>query len=319
MSPSDPPLRFEIDAELSGARLDKALATLLPAHSRAAVQRWIKQNQVRVDGEPVAQKHRLALGECIEVCIPETEPADWRAQQMPLDIVHADDELLVINKPPGLVVHPGAGRADSTLLNGLLHHDDALRKVARAGIVHRLDKDTSGLLVIARTEAARLNLIEQLSARTMHRSYIAVVHGTPIAGMRIDQPIGRHHRDRLRMCVTHNGKPAATRISIIQKFRAHSVLRAELESGRTHQIRVHLQYAGYPIVGDKLYGGRMRQVRGAGDALRDALQQFNRQALHAEHLALVHPRDNKLCKWHCEPPADLQNLIAQLQADDGRG
>jgi len=296
-------------------RLDKALAVLLPEHSRAAMQQWLKLGLVLVDGGHVKQNHHLRGGEKVAVFPPAPQPADWRAQQIDFDIIARDDDIMVINKPAGLVVHPGAGQADNTLLNGLLHVDEGLRALPRAGIVHRLDKGTSGLLVVARTEAARRSLIAQLHARSMQRRYFAVVSGVPVAGERIDQPIGRHRHERLRMCVTPRGKPAVTRVRVERKFRHHCLIRAELETGRTHQIRVHLSWRGFPLVGDPLYAGRARMPPAPAAGLRAALMQFKRQALHAARLSLRHPRSGEDMQWRQPMPDDLQRLLAQLEAD----
>lgn len=304
-----------IAATFAGQRLDKTLSELLPDHSRAAIQQWLKQGRVRVDDKLGKQTMRVVGGEAVEVDIPPPDIADWAAQKIDFDIVHRDADLWIIDKPAGVVVHPGAGQADRTLLNGLLHIDDSLRALPRAGIVHRLDKDTSGLLAVARNESARQHLIAQLQMRDMKRGYLAVVCGVPISGERIDQPIGRHRHDRLRMCVTDSGKPAATQISIVRKFRAHCLLRAELESGRTHQIRVHLQWRGFPLVGDKRYGGRLQLPADAADTLRETLRQFPRQALHAARLSLTHPRAGKICEWESAMPPDMENLIEQLGRD----
>lgn len=312
-------LRLDIPAALAGARADKALAELLPGHSRAAVQRWFKGDLVRVDGRAVAQKYRLAGGEVLQVDMPEESAAgvaQQAAQAVALDIVDCDADLIVINKPAGLVVHPGAGNPDQTLLNGLLHFDESLRALPRAGIVHRLDKDTTGLLVIARNEAARLHLIRQLAARAVKRRYLAVVSGVPVAGERIAQPLGRHPRDRRRMQVAPAaGKPAVTHVRVERKFRSHSLLRADLETGRTHQIRVHLSWRGFPVVGDKRYGGRARLPAAAGAELTDALRALGRQALHAASLELQHPASGDNRRWRQPLPADMQRLIDALERD----
>ncbi len=317
---TDPDRHFFVDIEpkFAGVRVDKALSELLPDHSRASIQQWLKQGRVRVDGEPVKQRFPLTGSETVEISVPPPQLAEWPAQPMDFDILHRDDDILVINKPAGLVVHPGAGQADHTLLNGLLHVDATLRALPRAGIVHRLDKDTSGLLVIARNEAARQRLIEQLADRSMKRRYLAVVNGVMVAGERIEQPVGRHSRDRLRMCVTHSGKLAVTHIRVEQKFRAHCLLVAELETGRTHQIRVHMNWRGFPLVGDKLYGGRGRLPPESDPQFTETLRCFPRQALHATHLSLRHPADGEIREWHQPVPADLQHLITELKKDHRR-
>ena len=315
-------LFIEIQPAFAGVRLDKALAKLLPDHSRATIQQWLKQGLVLLDGRPVAQKLRLSGGEALEIFVPEPQPApgvdDLPAQPMDLDIIDRDADLLVINKPAGMVVHPGAGNADNTLLNGLLSLDESLRALPRAGIVHRLDKDTSGLLVVARNEVARRRLVGQLQDRSMKRRYLAVVNGVMVAGERIAQPIGRHRHDRLRMCVTPSGKPAVTHIRVERKFRRHCLIRVDLETGRTHQIRVHLNWRGFPLVGDKLYTGRLRLPPDAGEELTATLRHFDRQALHATRLSLRHPRDGEQKQWRQPPPVDLQQLIEQLETDHRR-
>ncbi|MDD9874091.1 MAG: RluA family pseudouridine synthase [Gammaproteobacteria bacterium] len=311
-------LRIQIEPALAGVRLDKALSQLLPDYSRALIQRWLKQDLVRLDGRAVAQKFRLAGGETLEVSVPEAWASDVEAQPaqpVEIEIIDQDADLLVINKPAGMVVHPGAGHADRTLLNGLLHFDESLRALPRAGIVHRLDKDTSGVLVVARNEAARRQLIEQLRARGMKRRYLAVVNGVPVSGERIDQPVGRHRHDRLRMRVTPSGKPAVTHVRVERKFRHHSLLRADLETGRTHQIRVHLSWRGFPVVGDKRYGERVRLPPGAGFDLTAALRQLDRHALHAARLELRHPRSGEPRQWRQPMPADLQHLVEILEND----
>lgn len=315
---TDRRLFVEIEPAFAGTRLDKALSELLPDHSRASIQQWLKEGRVLVDGAPVKQRFALAGFETVEISVPAPQPAEWPAQRMDFDVLHRDDDILVINKPAGMVVHPGAGQADNTLLNGLLYVDDTLRTLPRAGIVHRLDKDTSGLLVVARNETARQRLIAQLTDRSMTRRYLAVVNGVMVAGERIEQPIGRHRRDRLRMCVTPSGKPAVTQVRMERKFRAHCLIRAELETGRTHQIRVHLSWRGFPLVGDKLYAGRVRLPPESDGELTATLRRFPRQALHAAHLSLRHPAGGERSEWHQPVPADLQHLIDELEKDHRR-
>ncbi|MEA3291713.1 MAG: 23S rRNA pseudouridine(1911/1915/1917) synthase RluD [Pseudomonadota bacterium] len=305
----------EIPADFAGQRVDKGLAALLTGHSRAAIQQWLKAGRVMVDSAKPRQRDRLRGGERYQIRVPEPEPAEWPAQEMALDVVFEDNELLVINKPAGLVVHPGAGNPDGTLLNGALYRDDSLRRLPRAGIVHRLDKDTSGLLVLARTETARQSLIKQLKTRAMHRRYAAVVTGIPVAGGVIDAPIGRHRRDRLRMAVTDRGKPAVTRYRVRDKYRAHALVEATLESGRTHQIRVHMVWKGFPLVGDPLYGGHPCLPPTPTRRLTETLRAFRRQALHAERLALIHPATGKEVAWESPMPADMAELVTALRED----
>lgn len=316
------PLVIEIPADFAEFRLDKALAELLPAHSRSTLQTWLKAGLVYVDRQPAKQRLRLIGGERVTISPPPTSTSTSTstttavpAQPFPLDIIAQDEDLLVLNKPAGLVVHPGAGNPDHTLLNGLLHFDPALRALPRAGIIHRLDKDTSGLLVIARTETARLHLTAQLTTRTMKRHYAAIAHGVMIAGERIAAPIARHRHDRVKMAVSNTGKPAVTHIRVTRKFRAHCLLHAELESGRTHQIRVHLSWRGFPLVGDKLYGRRANIPAQCSPELQTALQNFPRQALHATRLSLTHPKDGKPREWQQPPPQDFADLLAALETD----
>ncbi len=298
--------------------MDKALAKLLPEYTRNTIQQWIRQGLVRVDGKPVRQKLRLSGGETLEIHIPDIPVADCLPQQIDLEILDQDDHIMIINKPCGLVVHPGAGNRNGTLQNGLLHHNPELAKLPRAGIVHRLDKDTSGLMVVARTEQARQRLIAQLDSRQMSRQYLAIVNGVMIAGETINERIGRHRQDRLRMSVTPHGKAAVTHVRVKRKYRRHCLVQANLESGRTHQIRVHLSWRGFPIVGDRLYGHRTRIPPGASEPLRRSLQGFPRQALHAEKLTLVHPRSHVEASWHSALPADMETLLAQLEDDNAR-
>lgn len=305
---------LQIDPAQAGTRLDKAIAAMLPMHSRAAIQKCLKDGLARVDGATVEKFAKFIVdgGERVEVAVPSLQQAECPAQEIPLDVVHRDDDILVLNKPPGLSMHPGAGQQDGTLVNALLHYDPASRAMPRAGLVHRLDKDTSGLLVVARNEEARLNLIAQLAARTVKREYLAVVHGVLAAGMRIDAPIGRHRRDRRKMSIRPDGRPAVTHVRVAQKFGAHSLLHVELESGRTHQIRVHLSANGYPLVGDKKYRGRMLFPPRCSKELRTLLHAFSRQALHATRLALQHPVGGERMEWEREAPEDFLRLVEGL-------
>ncbi len=310
---SDQTIEIEATELLVGMRIDKALSEHLNQHSRSAIQQWIRQGQVTLNGQPVQPKTRLSKTDKISVSIPQVQPAEWPAQQLDLDIVYQDQDIMVINKAAGMVVHPGAGNPDHTLMNGVLFLDPQLGLLPRAGIVHRLDKDTTGLMVLARNEPARRHLIDQLKSRSMHRSYLACVNGRPIAGGEIDQPIGRNRRDRLKMAVTSQGKPAVTHYRIIEKFKAHSLIRAQLQSGRTHQIRVHMAWQGYPLIGDPLYGGRLRMPADASPELIHTLQQFSRQALHAEKLSLIHPASGEQVSWQKPVPEDMADLIEKLR------
>jgi 23S rRNA pseudouridine1911/1915/1917 synthase len=301
--------------EAAGQRLDQALARALPQHSRARLQQWIREERVAVAGRSPRARDKVHGGERVEILVPAVPAGDWQAEAIPLVAVYEDDDLLVIDKPAGLVVHPGAGNPEGTLLNALLHRCPALNQLARAGIVHRLDKETSGLLVVAKRERARLDLIRQLKERSLSREYLAVVQGVLVAGGTVDAPIGRHAQARTRMAVSGRGKPAVSHYRIEKKFRAHTLLRVKLESGRTHQIRVHMAHLKHPLVGDPVYGGRLHLPKGASPALIQALQGFKRQALHAARLGLVHPASGKPMQWESLLPADMRELIAVLEKD----
>ncbi len=304
-----------IPIELAGARADKALARLFPQYSRTVIQGWLRAGLVLLDDEVPRPRDPVVGGERVDIAVPETPEPEWRAQPVSIEVVHADDVLLVVNKPPGLIVHPGAGHPDQTLLNGLLHYDPRLRRLPRAGIVHRLDRDTSGLMVVARSESARLDLIEQLAARQVHREYLAVVCGQVISGGTVDEPIGRDPHDRRRMRVTAKGKEAITHYRVATRFRAHTVLRVRLDTGRTHQIRVHMKYLGFPVLGDPVYGQRLRIPSGATEALTRVLRGCRRQALHATGLGLIHPHSARECVWHAPLPPDLNDLVQALGED----
>jgi len=300
------PQTLAVPPECAGLRLDQALAQLMPQYSRARLTAWVKEGRVTVDGRSPAPRDKLHGGETIIVA-PALSPEEtaFHPENIPLNIVHEDDTLIVINKPAGLVVHPGSGNWQGTLLNALLAHAPQLATVPRAGIVHRLDKDTSGLLVIAKTLTAQTDLVRQLQARTVSREYRAVVHGTVKRPGRIDGAIGRDPRSRTRMAVVRTGKPAVTHYAIIEHLKRSTVLSCKLETGRTHQIRVHLQKLGYPIWGDPVYGPRNPPKT----------PHIDRQALHAEKLALQHPDSGETVQWHAPLPEDMRQLIAELRQD----
>jgi 23S rRNA pseudouridine1911/1915/1917 synthase len=306
-----------IPVEYAGQRLDQALAALLPDYSRARIQQWIKAGELQVDGQTVKPRDRVLGGEHIHGQCRQTVETTVTAQAIPLDIVFEDEALLVVNKPAGMVVHPAAGNPDNTLVNGLLHHAPELEALPRAGLVHRLDKDTSGLLVIARNLKAHHALIQQLQNRTMGRHYQAVVNGVLTGDGTVDAPIGRHPVDRKRMAVTPNGKAAVTHYQVSECFAAHTHLSVRLQTGRTHQIRVHMNYLNHPIVGDPVYGGRSRGSSSIGisTALQEALRSFPRQALHARTLALIHPETGACLQWHADTPADILQLLNVLRND----
>ncbi|MGA8051821.1 MAG: RluA family pseudouridine synthase [Burkholderiales bacterium] len=284
--------------------MDQALARLFPQYSRNRLQAWLKSGHVRVEGATAVAKRAVAGGERIDLAPPAApETASPRAQRMPLDIVFEDRDLIVIDKPAGLVVHPGAGVPDRTLLNALLAHAPSLAAVPRAGIVHRLDKDTSGLLVVAKNVESQAALAAQLAARTMRRTYLAVVQGDPPQSGSIDAPVGRDTRVRTRMAVSRRGKEARTAYRVLERFGPAALVECRLETGRTHQIRVHFQHIRHPLVGDPVYR------RGARHVLA-----FPRQALHACELSLAHPRTGKEMTWRSELPGDMQRLLAALRA-----
>jgi len=308
-------LQLTIPDEMRGRRLDQALAEMVPEYSRSRLQQWIRAGQVLVDGRVRQVREKVLGGEIVRIDAGIVEQTTNEAEPIPLDIIHEDADLLVINKPAGLVVHPAAGNPAGTLLNALLHYDSSLAGLPRAGIVHRLDKSTSGLMVVARNLTAHKRLVDALQARTVKREYLTVVNSVLTAGGRIEAPIGRHPVDRKRMAVVAGGKEAITHYRVEERFRAHTLVRVRLETGRTHQIRVHMAHQHFPVVGDPVYGGRLRLPRGAGDTLKDVLSGFRRQALHATQLELVHPGTGETVAWHAAVPDDMAKLIDTLRQD----
>ncbi|WP_410474224.1 23S rRNA pseudouridine(1911/1915/1917) synthase RluD [Guyparkeria sp. TX1] len=302
-----------IPAEQAGMRLDQAAAQLWPDFSRSRIQEWIKGGQVTVDGRSMRPRDTVLGGEELSLRTELEQQSEDRPQDIPLDIVFEDEHLLVVNKPVDLVVHPGAGNPDGTLVNALLHHDPELALLPRAGVVHRLDKQTSGLLVVGKTQAAFQALVADLAERRIGREYDAVVIGHLIAGGTVDEPIGRHARDRQRQAVVAQGKPAVTHYRVVEQFGEHTWLRVKLETGRTHQIRVHMAHIRHPIVGDPVYGGRPRLPRGAEDMLVDVLRDFGRQALHARRLTLTHPETGETLSLKAPMPDDMDELIELLR------
>ncbi len=296
-------------------RLDQALAKLIPEFSRTQIQAWIEAGSVLVNGKSVKTKYKLKGGETVSIDAVIKPQPEWQAEEIPLPIVYEDEQLIIINKPVGLVVHPGAGNSSHTLLNALLHHAPQLQALPRAGIVHRLDKDTSGLLVVAKTSLAFKHLSHQIKKRTMLREYQAIVYGKLISGGKIDAPIGRHPLQRKRMAIVETGKPAITHYRVAEKYRAQTRLSVRLETGRTHQIRVHMASIHHPIVGDSAYGGRVRLTKGMTPELIQELRQFKRQALHAFALGLTHPVSHEFMRFECELPDDMQTLIKALRND----
>ena len=310
-------IRVETPQTLHGKRLDAALAALLPDYSRSRLQRWVRKGHVRLDGRVPECSDKVSVGAVIEMDLPPEESVgvSWKAQAIPLEIVHEDAALLVVNKPPGMVVHPGAGNPEGTLLNAVMHHAPELQAVPRAGIVHRLDKDTSGLLVVAKSDAVRLRLVRQLQARKVEREYLALVRGVVRAGGSVTAPIGRHPVHRTRMSVRARGKEATSHYRVKAAYRSHTLLQVRLESGRTHQIRVHMAHIGRPVLGDPVYGGRSHNHEAPGPRLAERLRGFRRQALHAERLGLRHPETGEPLEWTAPPPDDMRALMEALEED----
>jgi 23S rRNA pseudouridine1911/1915/1917 synthase len=308
-------LEERIPEEHRGQRLDQALAALFPEFSRTRLKAWIEAGRVLVDGARPRPKDLVSGGEHVRVEPLEEPRVALAPEPIPLDVVHEDAALIVIAKPAGLVVHPGAGNPKSTLQNALLAREPALAQLPRAGIVHRLDKDTSGLLVVARTAQAHAALTRALARHEVEREYEAIAIGVMTAGGTVDAPIDRHPVDRLRMAVRGSGREAVTHYRVLERFRAHTHVRVQLETGRTHQIRVHLAHAGYPLVGDPLYGKRLVIPKGAGPRLEAALRGFRRQALHAARLAFVHPLSGARVEYATPLPPDFMELLAALRED----
>ena len=301
----------------AGRRFDQTLAEMFPDYSRSRLTAWVKDGSITLDGVPAVPRHLLRGGERVQLDAElETEVVS-APEDIALDIVHEDEHLLVMNKPAGLVVHPGAGNPAGTVLNALLHHDPRLAELPRGGIVHRLDKDTSGLMVVAKTLATHTALVSMLSQHAVERQYEAIVMGPLIAGGTVDAPIGRHMTDRLRQAVRdeEDGKHAITHYRLRERFRAHTLVQCNLETGRTHQIRVHMAHIGHPLIGDPLYGGGLKLPKRATPELTAALRGFRRQALHAERLAFEHPATGATLAFQAGRPADMDALISTLRAD----
>jgi 23S rRNA pseudouridine1911/1915/1917 synthase len=311
-------LKLTVPQDLGGLRLDVALQRMLPEQSRSRLQAWIKQGLVTIDSQTPSAKSKVWGGERIDI-VPQAAPESgaFKAQDIALDMVYEDDHILVVNKPAGMVVHPAAGNWEGTLLNALLHHAAKLEELPRAGIVHRLDKDTSGLLVVAKTFAAQNSLVQQLQARTVKREYRALVWGQIWRNGSVDQPVGRHPHARTRMAVTRTGRPAVTHYEVLERFAVNTYLRCVLETGRTHQIRVHMQHLQAPLVGDTVYGMRnIIPLRAMTQTLRDTLQNFKRQALHAIKLGLIHPETRQPMEWQVELADDMKVLLEAMRHED---
>ena len=310
--------QIDIPEDLAGLRLDQALARLLPQYSRQRLQGWIEAGAVRLDGALPRSKDRVLGGEQLRIQAQIEAETTVAAEALPVDVVYEDAALRVINKPAGVVVHPGAGNPSHTLQNGLLGLDPKLALVPRAGLIHRLDKDTSGLMVVARTVESHRALVAALAERQIERRYVAVCTGVLTGGCTVAEPIGRHRTARTKMAVRADGRSAVTHVRIMERFRAHTQVLAQLETGRTHQIRVHLAHIGHAVVGDPVYGSRRRYPPGASDELRATLDGFRRQALHAVELALVHPFTGEALTWKAPLPEDMRGLLAALATDQRR-
>ena len=305
-----------VPEHLAEKRLDQILSALFPDYSRSRLQSWIRSQQILVDQQVKRPRDKIKAGALITISATLPEETKWEAQSIPLDIVYEDETLLVVNKPAGLVTHPAVGNPDKTLLNALLHPCPQLKQLPRAGIIHRLDKDTSGLLVVPKTLSAHTQLVQQLQARTIQRDYYAVVQGVLISGGTVNEPIGRHPKLRKKMAVnTFSGKEAISHYRVIERFAHHTLIKVQLETGRTHQIRVHMSHIHHPLVGDKTYRGRLQLPKKASPELISCLRQFHRQALHAEHLKLIHPLSQQVVEWQAPLPEDMNWLINCLRED----
>ena len=316
MPPTPPETRTaQVPDVAAGRRFDAVLAELFPEYSRSRLAEWIKSGDALLDGRPARPRDPVRGGEAVALAVVEDVQTHAVAEDIPLSILYEDEHVFVLDKPAGLVVHPGAGNPAGTLVNALLHRDPALDKLPRAGIVHRLDKDTSGVMVVARTLVAHTALVAQLSAREVHRQYLAVVVGALVSGGTAHAAIDRHPRDRLRMAVREDGKDAVTHYRLRERFRSHTALECRLETGRTHQIRVHMAHLKHPIIGDPLYGGSLRLPKGASEELIAALRGFKRQALHAEVLEFAHPVTGEAVRCEAPLPEDMQHLLRVLRED----
>jgi 23S rRNA pseudouridine1911/1915/1917 synthase len=309
-------LKIIIPTRMTGERLDASLAEMLPDFSRSKITAWIKSGDALMNGKNFKPKDKVSGNEIVDLTLNQKQSNDWAAEEIPLDIVYEDKDIIVINKQFGLVTHPGAGNWSGTLANALLYYDPALSSLDRAGIVHRLDKNTSGLMVIARNEKSQKYLVEQLQNHSVDREYSAIVYGHMIAGGTVDQPIGRDPKDRVKQAVSMSGKDAKTHYRAIDRFKSHTHVKAILETGRTHQIRVHLSHVGHSLIGDPMYGGRVRFPKKASVELKDALLNFKRQALHSKKLTLTHPISGELMSWKAPLPDDMLGLLEVLKKFD---
>ncbi len=309
-------LKIIIPTRMTGERLDASLAEMLPDFSRSKITAWIKSGDALMNGKNFKPKDKVNGNEIVDLTLNQKQSNNWAAEEIPLNIVYEDEDIIVINKQFGLVTHPGAGNWSGTLANALLYYDPALSSLDRAGIVHRLDKNTSGLMVIARNEKSQKYLVEQLQNHSVNREYSAIVYGHMIAGGTVDQPIGRDPKDRIKQAVSMSGKDAITHYRAIDRFKSHTHVKAILETGRTHQIRVHLSHVGHSLIGDPMYGGRIRFPKKASVELKDVLLNFKRQALHSKKLTLTHPISGELMTWKVPLPDDMLGLLEVLKKFD---
>jgi len=309
-------MKIIIPDRLIGSRLDAAISEMLPELSRNKIISWIKSGEILLGSKPFKPKEKAMGGEIIEMNVSPEANIKWTPEDIQIDIVYEDAEILVLNKPSGLVTHPGAGNTHGTLANGILFARPELSQLDRAGIVHRLDKDTSGLMVVAKTELSKLSLIKQLESHSVSREYTAIVYGSMVTGGMVDEPIGRDSTNRQKQAVIKSGKPAITHYRIIEKFKNFTLIKAILDSGRTHQIRVHMSHIGHSLLGDFTYGGKVKFPKGATDELKQAIKNFPRQALHAKTLSIKHPKDNTELSWKSKLPKDLDYMINVLRKYD---
>ena len=310
-------LNIVIPDRLIGQRIDSALATMLPDYSRSKITAWVKKGDALLNNKTFKPKEKVLGGEVVAISIKQEKTNQWQGEDIAIDVVYEDNDIIVVNKPVGLVTHPGAGNWTGTLANALLYFDPSLAKLDRAGIVHRLDKNTSGLMVVARSELAQKNLSEQLQIHAVSREYSAIVYGHMISGGTVDAPIGRDPKDRIKQAVIETGKDAITHYRVIDRFAHHTHVKCILETGRTHQIRVHMSYIDHPLIADSMYGGKIRFPKKADEKLKQALKGFNRQALHAKKLTLSHPITGEQMSWKAPLPQDMQDLLEVLSTYDG--
>jgi len=309
-------LKIIIPERMSGQRLDVALSEMLPDYSRSKITDWIKSGEALINHKTFKPKDKVSGSEMVELTISQKKNNDWLGEDIPLNVVFEDEDIIVLNKSVGMVTHPGAGNWSGTLANALLYYEPNLATLDRAGIVHRLDKNTSGLMVVAKNEKSQKNLVEQLQTHSVSREYSAIVYGHMVAGGTVDEPIGRDTKDRVKQAVSSNGREAVTHYRVIDRYQNHTHVKAILETGRTHQIRVHLSHIGYPLIGDPMYGGKLRFPKKADEALKAALVGFKRQALHSRKLTLTHPISGKLMSWKAPLPEDMLALLAVLKDYD---